>query len=67
MDLNNTLGIIGTPHEESIAKLNPPKLVQKGGIEEIPPRTPLTLELEKPQNRAPLLTELGGESQPKEL
>jgi hypothetical protein len=46
--------------------LIPPKLIQKGGIEEIPPRTPLTLELEKPQNRAPLLTDLGGESQPKE-
>jgi hypothetical protein len=46
--------------------LIPPKLVQKGGIEETPPRTPLTLELEKPQNRAPLLTDLGGESQPKE-
>jgi hypothetical protein len=44
----------------------PPKLVQKGVIEEIPPRTPLTLELGKPQNRAPLLTDLGGESQPKE-
>jgi hypothetical protein len=46
--------------------LIPPKLVQKGGIEEIPPRTPRTLELRKPQNRAPLLTDLGGESQPKE-
>jgi hypothetical protein len=46
--------------------LIPLKLVQKGGIEEIPPRTPLTLELEKPQNRAPLLTDLKGESQPKE-
>jgi hypothetical protein len=43
-----------------------PKLVQKGVIEEIPPRTPQTLELGKPQNRAPLLTDLGGESQPKE-
>jgi hypothetical protein len=59
-DLNKTLGIIGTPHEESIAKFNPTKIVQKGGIEEIPPRTPLTLELGKPQNRAPLLTDLGG-------
>jgi hypothetical protein len=47
-------------------RLIPPKLVQKGGIEEIPPRTPLTLELGKPQNRAPLFTDLGGESQPKE-
>jgi hypothetical protein len=44
----------------------PPKLVEKGGIKEIPPRTPLTLELGKPQNRAPLLTDLGGESKPKE-
>jgi hypothetical protein len=44
----------------------PPKLVHKGGIEEIPPRTPQTLELGKPQNRAALLTDLGGESQPKE-
>jgi hypothetical protein len=25
MDLNKTLGIIGTPHEESIAKFNPNK------------------------------------------
>jgi hypothetical protein len=46
--------------------LIPPKLVQKGGIEEIPPRTPLTLELGKPQYRAPLLTDLVGESHPKE-
>jgi hypothetical protein len=46
--------------------LIPPKLVQTRGIKEIPPRTPLTLEPQKPQNRAPLLTDLGGESQPKE-
>jgi hypothetical protein len=36
------------------------------GIEEIPPRTPLTLEHRKPQNRAHLLTDLGGESKGKE-
>jgi hypothetical protein len=30
--------------------LIPPKLVEKGGIEEILPRTPLILVLEKPQN-----------------
>jgi hypothetical protein len=42
-DLNKTLGIIGTPHEESIAKFNPTKTCPKGGIEEIPPRTPLRL------------------------
>jgi hypothetical protein len=33
--LNKTLGTIGTPHEESIAMFNPPKLVQTRGIEEI--------------------------------
>jgi hypothetical protein len=65
-DLNKTLGIIGTPHEESIAKFNPTKTCSKRRNEEIPPRTPLTLELGKPQNRVPLLTDLGGESQPKE-
>jgi hypothetical protein len=65
-NLNKTLGIIGTPHEESIAKINPTKTCPKGGIEEIPPRTPRTLELGKPQNRAPLLTDLRWEPQPKE-
>jgi hypothetical protein len=65
-DLNKALGILGTPHEESITKFNPPKLVKKGRIDEIPPRTPQTLEPGKPQNRVPLLTDLGGESQPKE-
>jgi hypothetical protein len=65
-DLNKTLGILGTPHEESIVKFNPTKTrPKKGGIEEIPPRAPQTLELGKPQNRSPLLTNLGGESQPK--
>jgi hypothetical protein len=28
MDLNKTLGIVGTPHEESIAKFNPTKTCQ---------------------------------------
>jgi hypothetical protein len=50
-DLNKTLGTIRTTHEESIAKL--PKLIQKGGIKEIPPRTPLTLELGKPPKSSP--------------
>jgi hypothetical protein len=43
-NLNRTLGIIGTPHEESIAIICPPKLAKSRGIEEIPPRTPLTLK-----------------------
>jgi hypothetical protein len=29
MDLNKTLGILGTPHEESIAKFNPTKACPK--------------------------------------
>jgi hypothetical protein len=44
----------------------PPKLAKSRGIEEIPPKTPLTLEHRKPQNRAPELTDLGGESKAKE-
>jgi hypothetical protein len=28
-DLNKTLGILGTPHEESIAKFNPTKIRRK--------------------------------------
>jgi hypothetical protein len=49
-NLNKTLGILGTPHEESMDKFNPTKTCPKGGIEEIPPKTLLTLELRKPQN-----------------
>jgi hypothetical protein len=62
---NKTLGIVGTPHGHSIAKLWS-KLVESREIEEIPPRTPLTLEHRKPKNRAPLLTDLGEETNGKE-
>jgi hypothetical protein len=65
-DPNNTLGIVGTPHGHSIAKLWSTKLIESRGIEGFPPRTPLTLEHRKPQNRAPLLTDLRGESKEKE-
>jgi hypothetical protein len=44
----------------------PPKLAESRGIEGFPPRTPLTLGQRKPQNWAPLLTNLGGESKGKE-
>jgi polyribonucleotide nucleotidyltransferase len=44
----------------------PPKLAKSRGIEETPPKTPLNLEHRKPQNRAPLLTDLGAESKGKE-
>jgi hypothetical protein len=52
-DLKKTLGMIVTPHEESIAMILSKKLAKSRGIEEIPSKTPLTLEHRKPQNRAP--------------
>jgi hypothetical protein len=60
--LNKTLGTIGTPHEESIAKFNPTKTCPNKRNRRNPtktsynPRTPKT----------PEFTDLGGESQPKE-
>jgi hypothetical protein len=53
---------MGTPYP----RFGSPKLAKMIGIKEIPPRTPLTLELRKPQNRAPFLADLGGESKRKE-
>jgi hypothetical protein len=43
----------------------PPKLVESRVIEGFPPRIPQTLEQQKPQNRAPFLYDLGGESKGK--
>jgi hypothetical protein len=49
-DLNKTLGILGTPHEESIDKFNPTKSRPKGrGIKEIPPKALPTQELKNPK------------------
>jgi hypothetical protein len=51
MDLNKTLGIVGTPHEESIAKFNPTKTCQIKRNQRNPaknssnPRTPKTRKL----------------------
>jgi hypothetical protein len=42
-------------------RFGPPKLAKSRGIKEILPRTPLTLEHQKPQHR-----DLGGESNGKE-
>jgi hypothetical protein len=64
--LNMTLGTKETPHEKSIAKFNPTKTCPNKRNRRNPPKAHLTLEHEKPQNRAPLLTDLGGESQPKQ-
>jgi hypothetical protein len=56
---NKTLGIVGTPHGHSIAKLWSTK-TQAREIEGFPPRTHQTLGQRKPQNRAPFLTGVGG-------
>jgi hypothetical protein len=53
---------MGTPY----TSYGPPKLVESRGIEVFPPRTHQTLGQRKPQNRAPILTDLGGESKGKE-
>jgi hypothetical protein len=53
---------MGTP----LPSYGPPNLVKSRGIEGFPPRTPQTLRQRKPQNRAPFLSDLGGESKGKE-
>jgi hypothetical protein len=55
-DLNKTLGIIGIPHEDSIAKFNPTKTCPKRRNRRNPAKN----------TSNPLLTDMGGESQPKE-
>jgi hypothetical protein len=65
-DLNKTLGIVGTPHEESIAKFNPVKTCPKSRNRRNPAKNTSNPRTRKTPNRAPLLTDLGGESQPKE-
>jgi hypothetical protein len=53
---------MGTP----LPSYGPQKLIESRGIEGFPPRTPQTLGQRKPQNRDPLLTDLGGESKGKQ-
>jgi hypothetical protein len=65
-DLNKTLGIIGTPHEEPIAKFNPTKTCPKRRNRRNPAKNTSNPRTRKTPNRAPLLTDLRGESQPKE-
>jgi hypothetical protein len=65
-DLNKTLGIIGTPHEESIAKIHPTKTCRKRRNRRNLAKNTSNPRTRKPQNRAPLLRDLGGESQLKE-
>jgi hypothetical protein len=65
-DLNKTLGMLGTPHEESIAKFNPTKTRLKRRNQGNPAKSTSNPRTQETRNRAPLLTDLGGESQPKE-
>jgi hypothetical protein len=65
-NLNKTLGILGTPHEDSIAKFNLTETRQKRRNRRNPAKNTTNPRTRKTQNRAPLLTDLGGESQPKE-
>jgi hypothetical protein len=65
-DLNKTLGILGTPHEESIAKFNPTKTCPKRRNRRNPAKNTSNPRTRKTPKRAPLLTDLGGESQPRE-
>jgi hypothetical protein len=53
---------MGTPY----SSYGPPKLVESRGIKGFSPRMPQTQGQRKPQNRAPLLTNLGAESKGKE-
>jgi hypothetical protein len=57
-NLCKSFGIVGTPHGESIAMLFPNRLAKSRGIEEIPPRTPLTLASKIPK-LSPLTHEFG--------
>jgi hypothetical protein len=66
MDLNKTLGISGTPHEESIAKFNPTKSHPKRRNRRNPAESTSNPRTQETPNRALLLMDLGGESQPKE-
>jgi hypothetical protein len=64
--LKKTLGILVTPHEESIAKFNPTKTCPKMRNRRNPAKNTTNPRTWKTPNRAPLLKDLGGESQPKE-
>jgi hypothetical protein len=52
-DLNKTLGILGTPHEESIAKLNPTKTCPKRRNRRNPTKNTSNLEPGKPPKSSP--------------
>jgi hypothetical protein len=50
----------------SYPRFGPPKHAKSKGIDVMPPRMRLTIEPRKPQNQAPLLMDLVGDSKRKE-
>jgi hypothetical protein len=54
MDLNKTLGIVGTPHEDSIAKFNPTKTCPKRRNRENPAKNTSNPRTRKTPKSSPL-------------
>jgi hypothetical protein len=65
-DLNKTLGILGTPHEESRAKFNPTKASPKRRNRRNPAKSTTNPRTRKTPKSSPFTHGFGGESQPKE-
>jgi hypothetical protein len=65
-DLNKTLGIIGTPQEESIAKFSPTKTCPKRRNRRNPAKNTSNPRTRKTPKSSPFTHGFGGESQPKE-
>jgi hypothetical protein len=66
MDSHKTLGIVGTPHGHSIAKIWSTKTCKNERNRRNPTKNASNLKRRKPQYRAPLLIDLGGETKGKE-
>jgi hypothetical protein len=65
-DLNKTLGTIGTPHEESIAKINSTKTCPKRRDRRNPAKNSSNPRTRKTPKSSPFTHGFGRESQPKE-
>jgi hypothetical protein len=64
--LNKTLGILGTPHDESIAKFNPTKTRPKGRKQGNPTESTSNPRTQETPKSSTFTHEFGRESQPKE-
>jgi hypothetical protein len=65
-DLNKTLGILGTPHEESMANFNPTQTCPKRRNRRNPAKNTSNPRTRKTPKSSSFTHGLGGESQPKE-